>query len=117
MATGGGRFLDEPAHGVGVATYDAGGRLLDAWFPSPVVGERPVELAERLSTGTDQIRAAHTDQVRVDIGSLAEPPADAADVWLRLQLLSHRLIRPHQPDLQVIFALLYHVAWFFLCPV
>ena len=34
------------------------------------------------------------------IGSLAEPPADAHDAYLRLHLLSHRLIRPHEADLE-----------------
>src|SRR4051794_41633725 len=103
MASGTGRFLDEPARGVGVATYDGSGRLLDAWFPSPVVGERTVELAQRLPTGTDAVRGVHTDELRADIASLAEAPADAADAWLRLHLLSHRLVRPHQASLEGIF--------------
>ena len=32
------------------------------------------------------------------IGSLAEPPADAHDAYLRLHLLSHRLVRPHEAE-------------------
>ena len=45
------------------------------------------------------------------IGSLADPPKDAADAYLRLHLLSHRLIRPHQANLDGIFGLLANVAW------
>ena len=45
------------------------------------------------------------------IGSLAEPPADAYDAYLRLHLLSHRLIRPHEADLTGLFGVLGNVAW------
>ena len=45
------------------------------------------------------------------IGSLAEPPADAHDAYLRLHLLSHRLIRPHEADLSGLFGVLANVAW------
>ena len=45
------------------------------------------------------------------IGSLAEPPADAYDGYLRLHLLSHRLIRPHEADLSGLFGVLANVAW------
>ena len=45
------------------------------------------------------------------IGSLAEPPADAHDAYLRLHLLSHRLVRPHEVDLSGLFGVLANVAW------
>ena len=51
------------------------------------------------------------EQVETMIGSLAAPPADIADAWLRLHLLSHRLIRPHQANLDGVFGLLANVAW------
>jgi len=109
---------DEPAQGVGVATYDAQRRLLDCWFPAPSLGsDAPVETAQSLPTGTDPIRGTHTEEIRVTIPSLARPPSDAADVWLRLQLLSHRLIRPHEADLEGIFGLLTNVAWTSLGPI
>ena len=49
--------------------------------------------------------------VLTEIGSLADPPADAQDAYLRLHLLSHRLIRPHEADLTGIFGVLPNVAW------
>src|SRR5881398_1346994 len=112
IAGGVGGFRDEPASGVGVATYDVQDRLLDAWFPSPRLGSASTdEPCQLLPTGTDPIRDVHTETVRVSIASLAEPPVDTADVWLRLHLLSHRLIRPHEANLDGIFGLLTNVAW------
>jgi 2,3,4,5-tetrahydropyridine-2-carboxylate N-succinyltransferase len=55
--------------------------------------------------------------VRTVITDLAAPPADAHDVWLRLHLLSHRLIRPNGANLDGIFGLLANVAWTTLGPV
>jgi 2,3,4,5-tetrahydropyridine-2,6-dicarboxylate N-succinyltransferase len=45
------------------------------------------------------------------ISSLADPPKDAFDAYLRLHLLSHRVIAPHQANLDGIFGLLANVAW------
>jgi len=67
--------------------------------------------------GKDEIRGVHTDLVNVRIESLATAPADTLDVWLRLHLLSHRLIRPHDANLDGIFGLLTNVAWTSLGPV
>ena len=39
------------------------------------------------------------------------PPADAHDVYLRLHLLSHRLVRPHGLNLDGVFGLLSNVVW------
>ncbi len=45
------------------------------------------------------------------IASLEDPPVDAADAYLRLHLLSHRLVRPHGLSLEGVFGLLANVAW------
>ena len=110
-------FRDEPAAAVGLATYDDTRRLLDCWFPEPVLAAAPVALDAALPTGTDAVRAVKTEVVEVVTQSLAQPPADALDVWLRLHLLSHRLIRPHDANLDGIFGLLNNVAWTSLGPV
>jgi 2,3,4,5-tetrahydropyridine-2-carboxylate N-succinyltransferase len=49
--------------------------------------------------------------VRTTVASLADPPADAHDVYLRLHLLSHRLIAPHEANLDGVFGLLANVVW------
>jgi 2,3,4,5-tetrahydropyridine-2,6-dicarboxylate N-succinyltransferase len=118
MGTAGSGFRTDAASGVGVATYDARGRLLDAWFPQPVLGAQSGQDPSELpATGGDDVRDVSTAIVRVGIASLAEPPADTADVWLRLHLLSHRLIQPHDANLDGIFGLLTNVAWTSLGPV
>ena len=113
------------AWGYGLATLsEPGDRVLDTWFPEPHLGlddapgardahartERgPPELAA--ATGRDERRGVRTVVVLTVIGSLAEPPADAHDAYLRLHLLSHRLIRPHEADLTGLFGVLNNVAW------
>ncbi|HEY8472624.1 MAG TPA: 2,3,4,5-tetrahydropyridine-2,6-dicarboxylate N-succinyltransferase [Natronosporangium sp.] len=105
-------FATTPAWGVGLATID-GDQLLDAWYPpgSLGLGEPPADAAPPAAAGSAALPELRVEPVRVSIGSLADPPKDAADAYLRLHLLSHRLIRPHQANLDGIFALLATVAW------
>ncbi len=42
---------------------------------------------------------------------LQKPPTDAHDAWLRLHLLSHRLVRPRSINLDGVFGLLSNVVW------
>ncbi len=67
--------------------------------------------------GPDQVRGVETVAVGVIASSLAEPPKDAADAYLRLHLLSHRLVTPNTVNLEGIFGLLANVAWTSLGPV
>jgi 2,3,4,5-tetrahydropyridine-2,6-dicarboxylate N-succinyltransferase len=110
-------FRDEPAAGIGLATYDGAGRVLDAWFPTPGLGAEPAALPVPLKPVVDELRAVKVELVDVRIASLAEPPADPVDAYLRLHLLSHRLIQPNQANLEGIFGLLTNVAWTSLGPV
>ena len=48
---------------------------------------------------------------------LDQPPADSADAYLRLHLLSHRLVRPNSMNLDGIFKVLPNVCWTSLGPV
>jgi 2,3,4,5-tetrahydropyridine-2-carboxylate N-succinyltransferase len=106
--------LTDGAHGAGLATIAADGTVLDTWYPAPALGsgpapEPPAELAAL--AGRDDVRGVELVVVRTEIASLADPPVDAADVYLRLHLLSHRLVRPHQVNLDGQFGLLANVAW------
>jgi len=98
-----------------VATVvESDGRVLDTWYPSPALGvpddsAPPTALSELV--GKDARRGVHTEVVRTVIASLADPPVDAADAYLRLHLLSHRLIAPHGANLDGIFGLLSNVVW------
>ena len=99
------------ASGYAIASM-SGETLLDAWFPSPVLGaleaKAPAELTALV--GRDDTRAISREiaSVEIDIG-LA--PISALDVYLRLHLLSHRLIKPHDANLDGIFGLLTNVVW------
>ncbi len=96
-----------------VTTSDAGGAL-DAWFPSPALGEAPADAqpsAELTAlAGRDDARAVTTDVHLVEI-DLDAAPADVPDAYLRLHLLSHRLVRPHGQNLDGIFGVLTNVVW------
>jgi 2,3,4,5-tetrahydropyridine-2-carboxylate N-succinyltransferase len=97
----------------GVATY-AGDTVLDAWFPSPVLGdpdgsEPPAELSALAVD--DDVRGVRRAVVTVEVKDLQDAPGDTLDVWLRLHLLSHRLVRPHSISLDGVFRLLTNVVW------
>ena len=104
---------DQQAWGFGLATVADDGTVLDTWFPAPELGEAPGGNAPESLTalaGKHPERRVHTDVVTVTI-DLAEPPADASDAYLRLHLLSHRLVRPHEVNVDGIFGKLANVVW------
>lgn len=106
------------ASGWGVASI-AGSTILDVFFPHPVVGgSAPAEPDSELSAlaGKDSVRGVENRVILVDIVDLDQPPTSAEDAYLRLHLLSHRLVRPHGLNLDGIFGLLTNVAWTSLGP-
>lgn len=123
-------FSTSPAWGIGLATITAEGQVLDTWYPggklalgvpkdrgepanTPLPEEESAEVldlpglpaADRVLPG---LRAA---AVLTVIDSLADPPKDAFDAYLRLHLLSHRLIQPNEANLEGVFGVLANVAW------
>jgi 2,3,4,5-tetrahydropyridine-2,6-dicarboxylate N-succinyltransferase len=104
-----------PAWGLGLATVTADGQMLDTWFPEGFLGlgEAPAEspVLPAGLTGPRALPGLSTIEVRVTIGSLADPIKDAADAYLRLHLLSHRLVVPNSVNLDGIFGSLANVAW------
>ncbi len=101
------------AWGWGLATNHVSGTILDVFFPEPVLGdgltdEIPKALAE--AQCEDHIRQTSTQAVRVAI-DLDAPPEGTEDAYLRLHLLSHRLVRPHGLNLDGIFGQLPNNAW------
>jgi 2,3,4,5-tetrahydropyridine-2,6-dicarboxylate N-succinyltransferase len=107
--------LDSPAWGIGIATVTAEGQVLDTWYPTGRlgVGSAAPRTAADASEGMRDLAlpGLRTTAGVPEIGTLADPPADAYDAYLRLHLLSHRLVRPHQANLDGIFGLLANVAW------
>ena len=117
------------ASGVGLATVTTDGTVLDTWYPHPKLIENDTagtNGTERLTEdeakellgeaaaallGPDTDRGVEVVAVRTTIGKLADAPADTHDIYLRLHLLSHRLVRPHGQNLDGMFGLLANVVW------
>jgi len=109
--------MSGPASAWGLATYSEGA-LLDAWYPSPTLAADPSGIAGLdAATRSDDIRRVEIRPIRTVIDDLAVPPADAADAYLRLHLLSHRLAAPRTLNLDGVFGLLPLNAWTSLGPV
>jgi 2,3,4,5-tetrahydropyridine-2-carboxylate N-succinyltransferase len=137
-------FSTSGAWAAGLATLAADGRVLDTWYPSPTLVVEPpphplatedppwrepgtVRLAADTATellgadvaaalGLDPLRDVERVAVATYVESLADPPLDAHDAYLRLQLLSHRQVVPHQANLDGLFGLLNNVVWTSLGP-
>lgn len=99
------------AHGHGIATI-AGSTVLDVWFPAPALGALTGTPDSSLAAmvGSDDARGVTRELVSLEI-DLTEAPKDARDAYLRLHLLSHRLVKPHGQSLDGIFGLLANVVW------
>jgi 2,3,4,5-tetrahydropyridine-2,6-dicarboxylate N-succinyltransferase len=115
------------AQGVGLATITADGTVLDTWFPAPQLGPSggdggTVRLPETVAgaelgehvlglLGADPARGVEVVAVRTAAASLSDAPRDAHDVYLRLHLISRRLLTPHGCNLDGVFGLLANVVW------
>ena len=99
------------AHGHGIATL-AGSTVLDVWYPSPALGALTGTADATLTSmvGSDDARGVRREVVSLEI-DLTVAPKDAKDAYLRLHLLSHRLVKPHGQSLEGIFGLLANVVW------
>lgn len=99
------------ASGHGIATL-SGTTVLDVWFPHPSLGALTGQPEKTLSSlvGVDEVRKVKRELVAIEI-DLATAPKNAADAYLRLHLLSHRLITPHSAVMDGIFGLLTNVVW------
>jgi 2,3,4,5-tetrahydropyridine-2-carboxylate N-succinyltransferase len=102
------------AWGHGLATVDEAGTVLDLWFPAPALGEpdgsdAPDELGAL--AGRDDVRRVTRELRTVEIADLQQPPSSTEDAWLRLHLLSHRLVAPRTIAMDGIFGVLTNAVW------
>ena len=101
------------AWGRGLATLTGEGRVLDVLFPDPRLGAG--EGAPGTSVGEvrseDPRRGVKDVEVVTVLDDLESAPTDPYDAYLRLHLLSHRLVRPHGLSLEGLFGVLPNVAW------
>ena len=101
-------IVTDGAYGTGLATVTPSGTVLDVWYPAPALlmsGRRhPAEQPDlRLAERTDDIRGVRLQVTQTRIASLADAPVDTADTYLRLHLLSARLVAPRSINLDGIF--------------
>jgi 2,3,4,5-tetrahydropyridine-2-carboxylate N-succinyltransferase len=106
------------AWGRGLATIADDGTVLDTWFREVGLGEEPMpEKFEAYTTAErhDEVRRVHVRAVQLTIDT-GDKPAGASDAYLRLHLLSHRLLQPRTINLDGMFGQLTNVAWTNLGP-
>src|SRR5690554_4706177 len=108
------RMSARNAWGFGLVSRTSGGAVLDSWFPSPALGTVPADPPEPPGLtslgGTDEARGVTTAVELTEI-DLDSAPSGTADAYLRLHLLSHRLVPPHGLNLDGLFAVLPNVVW------
>ncbi|WPC74693.1 2,3,4,5-tetrahydropyridine-2,6-dicarboxylate N-succinyltransferase [Vibrio porteresiae] len=132
------------AIGFGAATKNRDGKIIEAFFPTPIInpsdalvaeltaaidyaeGNQAVEItaaqAATIATifaANDQAEAASfaekaaaaTQPLVLVVLASDEKPTSVAEGFLKLQLISHRLAKPHGIVLDGIFGLLHNIAW------
>lgn len=125
------------ALGLGIGTHNGRGDWLEVYYPQPVLAPDDALCAALGGTGVralagDDLRAiagACRDAGETDAAALAEKlaaseapcvvavlaedsaPDSVPAAYLKLHLISHRLLRPHETDLSGLFAALPNVAW------
>lgn len=109
--------MTQSAASLGLATVH-GEQALDVWYPHPTLGSTAIDVVGlEQAVHADDVRGVSMRTVLTVIDDLAAPPASTADAYLRLHLLSHRLVQPRTINLEGIFGLLPIVAWTSLGPI
>jgi 2,3,4,5-tetrahydropyridine-2-carboxylate N-succinyltransferase len=119
-------YPPQRASATGLATLDVeSGRVLDAWYPAPRLDaeaegesgtrelgrDEPGAEALVVAAAVDERRRVRVLPVATTIAALDAPPEGPCDAYLRLHLLSLRLVRPRTLNLDGIFGVLNNVAW------
>lgn len=116
-------MITSGAVATGIANIAMDGTVLDTWFPAPELSDEVTENGTcRLGAADltpqllrqvilDEDRRVEQVAVRTTIADLSQPPVDPHDAYLRLHLLSHRLVKPHMLNTTGLYDLLNIVAW------
>jgi 2,3,4,5-tetrahydropyridine-2,6-dicarboxylate N-succinyltransferase len=97
-------------YGSGIATIaERDGSTLDVWYQDLSLEIAPVPRTE-LQVTSESRRRVRFEPVTIEV-DLDAPPASAPDAYLRLHLLSARLVQPNTINVQGIFGVLPNVAW------
>jgi 2,3,4,5-tetrahydropyridine-2,6-dicarboxylate N-succinyltransferase len=121
--------LNIGARAIGLAAVAVDGEILDTWFPSvSLCDEGEVSEGKTVFLSDSELASAWGDRgrgvlvddrrrqvkvlpVETTIASLHDTPASISDIYLRLHMLSMRLIMPGTANLQGIFDFLPLMAW------
>ena len=109
--------VSRTAWGYGLATSTLSGTVLDTWYPEPALGDAPRAAAppRELAQLAGSSQATGDRNIRLDVVQreidLDAPPGDIPDAYLRLHLLSYRLVPPNGCNLDGIFGVLNNVVW------
>jgi 2,3,4,5-tetrahydropyridine-2,6-dicarboxylate N-succinyltransferase len=100
------------AFGHGISTTAKSGDILDTYFHVIGLGLIKDSTVPNLSeyVGADELRQIVRSEVSIEI-DLDLPPTSVPDAYLRLHLLSHRIVKPHGLNLEGIFGILNNVVW------
>jgi 2,3,4,5-tetrahydropyridine-2,6-dicarboxylate N-succinyltransferase len=91
----------------GIATF-SGDKVLDVWYPDPTSTDTTTVSGLE---GSDPARGVIRKVITTTINDLSAPPVTSQDAYLRLHLISHRIHRPNEINLDGIFRVLNNVAW------
>ena len=126
------------AFGLGVGTHNTKGHWLEIFFPQPLLN--PSQALATALADCDNDHALSRDELAAMQAALAaagektlaelaaqlldsgrpvvavllqddRPPANVPEAYLKLHLLSHRLVKPHGTNLEGLFGALPNVAW------
>jgi 2,3,4,5-tetrahydropyridine-2,6-dicarboxylate N-succinyltransferase len=112
--------MGQSAWGQATVTIASDGTPLSYYFAAPQLGSPGAVDTAGLAgpeETEDPVRAVRIARQLCVATDLDQPPADTADAYLRLHLLSHRLVRPNSMNLDGIFKVLPNVCWTSLGPV
>lgn len=114
-------FYPEPQLGVSedvieivkeILWYDGGNEALSATNEQiRILCERLDRINEHQLAQQARLLSDSKDHLVVTVLATDEPPISTPEAYLKLHLLSHRLVKPHTIQLQGIFPLLPNVAW------
>src|SRR6056300_177091 len=126
------------ALGLGIGTQNSNGEWLEVFYPQPVLNpsadlvaalahvESGTVLSREVLLELESVLDAHDQGYIADTAALFAnserpsvltvltedaPPGNVPEGYLKLQLLSHRLVKPHQVNLEGLFGKLPNVAW------
>lgn len=119
---------------LGLVTLNQKQSLIEAYYPWPLLHPEPSEVSAVAAASTQLLDNSQQEQLLSELGSVVladqlrrlrgakkplilcilhedSPPESVAAAYLKLHLLSHRLVRPNETDLSGIFEVLPNLAW------